>query len=57
MSVKRIDNISKALSKLALKIRAERMEKALVAKTDEFGENLPFTGKRIAVLLDGCRDR
>lgn len=55
MSVKRINHISRTLSKLALAIRAERMEKALDTKPDKFGENLPFAGKRIAVLLDGGR--
>lgn len=55
MSVKRIDHISKTLAKLALKIRSERVDKALASPPEEFGDNLPFAGKRVAVLLDGGR--
>lgn len=55
MSIKRIDHISKMLSKLALKIRKENIEAASAKRPDEFGKNLPFANKRIAILLDGGR--
>ena len=55
MSVKRIDHIAKTLSKLALRIRKERTAAASAKRPEEFGETLPFTKKRIAILFDGGR--